>query len=150
MKDRIDQVGSNINDAICFMEREIKLAQALIDVEKLSYLQKYTPQQINVYAYTPIIAIGVIGFMLAHGGLALFFFILPFFLCMGWSLLSHDFMHQLTLRNQLSDLVSDLKRLQKYDPTLDVGFNLNARGWFDWTIIKAMAKKHEKEIKQRG
>jgi hypothetical protein len=169
MYDR-EPVGSNIYDAINYMKKKIEEYEAIMNetpiynrIARLPtfamhiltnfffiYLGAYIIFGLSIILSFGLI-IGVLGFF-SWGG-----FFVSLILCIALIVFGAKFMDdaQPCLESKkniakLSPILSDLQRLYEYDPTMNVGFQLDNKGEIDFTTLTAMMRKREREIKQKA
>ena len=157
-----EPIVSNISDAIKWMKKEIEQQQAVFDASKLkafAYLPYFISFALLIYVipfgscFVGAVIIGAVVASVWNWGAGFVFGIFSFF---G---LSFAFIHLVDIDapmdssrtlKKLVPLLADLEKLYQYDPSMDVGFQLDGRGEFDETVLKAMMKKRKQEIMQQA
>jgi len=136
------------------MRRELEQQQAMIDASRLNFLKDYSSFAINVIGIVVIIAcfliLAFIFHLLKWTFLSVLFGGSILYIPLAAPVILSDFTSHIKLRKKLNLFLPDLEKLYEIDKTMDVGFELNARGWFDESVVKAMMKKREKEIRDRA
>jgi hypothetical protein len=153
MQEEREPLGSNIHDAVSYMTKELERREAVMDASALSFLKGFSPHGFNFLVWGLAILIGFIGYEATHDIAALFWALSPIFTATFFFFICTEFTINRRRRDTLIALLADLKKLYQYDFNMDVGFQLiqlNRETWFDETVLKAMMKKREKEIRQQN
>jgi hypothetical protein len=154
MQEEREPIGSNIHDAISFMTKEIERREAVMDASALSFLNGFSPRGYNFLVWGLAILIGFIGYESTHDIAALFWALSPILTATFLYWICTEFNINRRRRDTLIALLPDLKKLYQYDFNMDVGFQLiqltSHETWFDETVLKAMMKKREKEIRREN
>jgi hypothetical protein len=152
-------VVSNIQDAISYMRKEVERHGAVIEASALSGFAELGSFMTNlillgIIPFFASLIITVIWFNSTKGLGILFIPIYGLliwgFLIMIFAWLSNTFTTSQKIKAKLDNILPDLETLFKYNPNMDVGFQLDGRGHFDEDVLKAMMKKREQEIRRQA
>ena len=151
MEEEREPIGSNIHDAINFMTKELERRKAVIDASVWHLFKGWSLGQLWAAVWVITLFVVFTYYHSVDGLDAIGAFLFPFFIPLGCTFFCLFFnSDHLRARDTLVSLLPDLQKLYEYDHNMDIGFQLNSRGWFDETVLKAMMQRREREIRQQS